>query len=235
MAQSIEELQSRIGYRFQNTDYLTLAVTHSSFANETGAQNHHLLSNERLEFLGDTVLSLIAAQYLYGCYPGAPEGTLSKRLSSLKSEESYSGFAEELQLGDYLRLGKGEEKNGGAQKPAILADAFEALAAAVYLDAGANGLAAVASYFLPLLEKNDKRLMEDETDPKSRLQEFLQKDRPVQPKYEVIGENGPDHAKVFEVAVYLDSNCLGRGSGTSRQKAEQEAAADALRLFGVTR
>ena len=136
---SLDRLQSRIGYRFRDLRYLERAVTHASYANEIPEKNRHLHCNERLEFLGDSVLSLTVSEYLYRSFPSASEGELTRLRAALVCEETLAGYAAGLGLGDFLRLGKGERTHGGADKPAILADAFEALLAAVYLDAGENG------------------------------------------------------------------------------------------------
>ena len=233
MAHPIEGLQERIGYRFRDGSYLEHAVTHASYANETLEKHHHLRSNERLEFLGDAVLSILTSEYLFLRYPTYPEGDLTKLRAALVCEEALSSFAAEIGLGEFLLLGKGEAANGGAGKPAILADAFEALIGAVYLDAAEEGKAAVRAFLTPFLETRVQKLPMGGADCKSLLQVFLQKDGSVRPDYRVVSETGPDHAKTFSVEVYLDSNRIGCGSGTTKRQAEQEAAADALRLFGV--
>ena len=211
------------------------AVTHSSYAFETGERNHHLLSNERLEFLGDAVLSILSGRFLYSRYPMLSEGELSRMRSDLVCENTLSEFANRIGLGEFLLFGRGEAQNGGAHKPAILADAFEALVAAIYLDTEDRGLDSVAAFVIPFLEGTIGKMTVGEADSKTLLQVFLQKDGTVLPTYKVVAESGPDHAKVFSVEVYLDSNRIGCGVGTSKRQAEQEAAADALRLFGVTR
>ena len=239
MAISLNELQERIGYHFENVGYLERAVTHSSYSNETGARNHHLLCNERLEFLGDSVLSLVVSNYLYTHFSEYPEGTLTRIRSAVVCEGALASFAERIGLGEFLLLGKGEAQNGGAEKPAILADAFEALLAAIYLDAGAeDGLQAVTKFLLPhvksamdqLPEMGDARI-----DSKSRLQEFIQQDREQKDvlEYRLVGESGPDHNKTFTVDVYLGANCIGSGKGHSKKSAEQAAAKAALSLFGL--
>ncbi|MBQ9131968.1 MAG: ribonuclease III [Clostridia bacterium] len=239
MALSLEELQKRIGYRFRDLQYLRRAVTHSSYSNETGARNHHLLCNERLEFLGDSVLSLITSEYLYGRFPELPEGDLTRMRAATVCEEALASYAEQIGLGDFLLLGKGESNSGGSRKPAVIADAFEAILAAIYLDAGApDGLGAVSAFLLPFIKDAVDRLPDAggyHTDSKSRLQEFVQKDKEQkgQLKYLSAGESGPDHNKTFVVEVYLDSNRIGRGSGHSKKSAEQAAARDALQLFGI--
>lgn len=239
MAISLDVLQERIGYRFTNVSYLERAVTHSSYSNETGARNHHLLCNERLEFLGDSVLSLVVSNYLYTHFSEYPEGTLTRIRSSVVCEAALASFAEKIGLGEFLMLGRGEAQNGGAEKPAILADAFEALLAAIYLDAGAeDSMQSVAKFLLPLVksaidampEVGDVRI-----DSKSRLQEFIQQDREQKEvlEYRLVGESGPDHNKTFTVELYLGANCLGSGKGHSKKAAEQAAAKAALSLFGL--
>ncbi len=238
MSQPLEELQKRIGYTFRNERYLERAVTHSSYANETGAHNHHLRCNERLEFLGDAVLSLIASRYLFTRFPDYKEGELSQMRSRIVCESALCGFAKELDVGAFLMLGKGERKGGGAQKPAILADAFEAILAAIYLDAGEDGLERVSGFLLPFLVRAvDEQAGKALLDNKSLLYKFIQQDTHEESlnelEYRTVSASGPDHAKVFEVELYLSSNCIGRGKGTTIQQAEQEAAADALALFGI--
>ena len=239
MAISLDVLQERIGYRFGDVSYLERAITHSSYSNETGARNHHLLCNERLEFLGDSVLSLVVSNYLYTHFSEYPEGTLTRIRSAVVCEAALATFAEKIGLGEFLLLGRGEAQNGGAEKPAILADAFEALLAAIYLDAGAeDGMKSVASFLLPLVksamdvlpEMGDVRI-----DSKSRLQEFIQQDREQKDvlEYRLVGESGPDHNKTFTVDLYLGANCIGSGKGHSKKAAEQAAAKAALSLFGL--
>ena len=239
MALPIEGLEAQIGYRFRNRDLLRRALTHSSYSNETGARNHHLLCNERLEFLGDSVLSIITSEYLYQSYPDLPEGDLTRMRAAVVCEEALASYSEKLELGSYLLLGKGESNNGGAKKPALIADAFEAVLAAIYLDAGAEqGILTVREFLLPFVKEAVAALPAAtggyHADNKSRLQEFIQKERDSGTlEYRVIGESGPDHNKTFEMGVYLDSNCIGRGTGHSKRQAEQAAARDALMLFGV--
>lgn len=237
MALPIEELQNRIGYRFHNEEYLRQALTHSSYANETGEPNHHLLCNERLEFLGDSILSLITSDYLYQSYPQLPEGDLTRMRASLVCEDALAGYARKLGLGSFLLLGKGEANGGGADKPAIIADAFEATLAAIYLDAGGmQGLGAVSAFLLPYVKEAVGVISTQQhgsiIDCKSRLQEFIQKDQ-GNLEYSIISESGPDHDKTYVAAVYLDSNCIGEGVGRSKQKAQQDAAKNALKLFGI--
>ena len=237
MALPFKELQNRIGYRFRNEEYLRQALMHSSYANETGEPNHHLLCNERLEFLGDSILSLVTSDYLYRSYPHLPEGDLTRMRASLVCEDALASYARKIGLGSFLLLGKGERNGGGADKPAVIADAFEATLAAIYLDAGGmKGIDAVTAFLLPLIEEAVRLLSTQQhgnlIDCKSRLQEFIQKDQ-GKLEYRLIGESGPDHDKTFRAAVYLDSNCIGEGSGHSKKQAEQDAAQNALRLFGI--
>ena len=239
MAISLDVLQERIGYRFGDVRYLERAITHSSYSNETGARNHHLLCNERLEFLGDSVLSLVVSNYLYTHFSEYPEGTLTRIRSAVVCEAALAFFAEKIGLGEFLLLGRGEAQNGGAEKPAILADAFEALLAAIYLDAGAeDGMQSVAKFLLPLVKSAMDALPEVgdvRIDSKSRLQEFIQQDREQKEvlEYRLTGESGPDHNKTFTVDLYLGANCIGSGKGHSKKAAEQAAAKAALSLFGL--
>ncbi len=228
------QLQEKIGYRFRDPDLLLRAVTHSSYANETGAKNHHLLCNERLEFLGDAVLSVLTGEYLYHRFPNGTEGDLTRIRAAAVCEGALASYAEKIGLREYLRLGRGVLNSGGANNPALLADAFEALLAAIYLDAGENGLTRVQKFLLPFIQWTVDTLPPGGgTDPKTALLRFLQMDGPQRLEYRVVSETGPDHDKHFEVELYLDSNRIGRGSGSSKRSAEQHAAADALKLFGV--
>ncbi len=236
MLSQLDNLQQRIGYSFRDTSFLERALTHSSYSNETGVRNHHLLCNERLEFLGDSVLSLITSNWLYQKFPNLPEGDLTRIRAAIVCEEALASFSERIGLGEFLLLGKGEKQSGGAQKPAILADAFEAILAAIYLDAEEN-LTPVAAFLLPLVEQAVKALPETGSatriDCKSRLQEFVQQDKEMAPlEYRLVGEEGPDHNKTFKVELYLGKNCIGSGSGHSKKNAEQMAARAALELFG---
>ena len=234
----LEELQNRIGYTFRDQELLKRALTHSSYSNETGARNHHLLCNERLEFLGDSVLSLITSEYLYSNFPELPEGDLTRMRAATVCEGALASYAERIGLGEFLLLGKGERQSGGSKKPAVIADAFEAILAAIYLDVGgADALQTVSQFLLPFIKEAVAALPDVggyHTDSKSRLQEFVQKDKGT-PEYRLISESGPDHNKTFVVEVYLDSNCIGRGQGHSKKYAEQAAAKAALVLFGIDR
>ncbi len=238
MALPPEALQRRIGYQFRDIRYLERALTHSSYSNETGARNHHLLCNERLEFLGDAVLSILTSDYLYTTFPEYPEGDLTRMRAATVCEEALASYSEKLGLGEFLRLGKGEGQCGGAKKPAILADAFEAILAAIYLDAGAlDGMRTVAEFLIPFIKEAVASLPDmggARIDSKSRLQEFVQQDKEQKDvlEYRLIREEGPDHNKTFAVELYLGANCIGHGVGHSKKQAEQAAARRALELFG---
>ena len=237
MSLSLEALQERIGYRFRNIQLVRQAMTHSSYANETGEHNHHLLCNERLEFLGDTVLSLVTSEYLYRAFPNLPEGDLTRMRAATVCEDALASYSRKIGLGDFLLLGKGERNSGGADKPAVIADAFEATLAAIYLDAngGSEGMKVVEAFLLPFIVEAVKNLPDAggyHSDSKSRLQEFVQKDK-GRLDYCLVSESGPDHNKTFLVEVFLDSNRIGQGEGRSKKAAEQAAARDALQLFGI--
>lgn len=223
----MKDLEMKIGYKFNNKDYLMEALTHSSFANE---RHKNLNCNERLEFLGDAVLSIISADFLFHKYPDMPEGQLSKLRSSLVCTDSLSKFAREIHLGDYLFLGKGETNTGGADRPSILENAFEALIAAIYLDGGKKCAEQfVLSFLTKAVENHDVSFK----DYKTMLQEIIQQNPSENVNYILVGESGPDHDKVFEVEVHLNSNVIGKGKGKSKKSAEQAAAKEALDLMGI--
>lgn len=218
-----EVLEQRLGYTFRDRQLLVTALTHTSYANEDKGRSQH---NERLEFLGDSVLSVVVSEYLFSQNRNLPEGQLTRIRASLVCEDSLFGFAMQLGLGEYLRLGRGEEKSGGRTRPAILADAFEALIAALYLD---GGLELARGFILPYV----KAAHATAHDYKTRLQEVVQQNPEERVRYEVVEQTGPDHAKHFVVEVHLNSNCIGRGSGHSKKAAEQQAAKEALELMGL--
>ncbi len=230
----LAELEAALGYRFSDISYLKRALTHSSYSNELGDKHHHLLCNERLEFLGDSVLSLVVSRYLFSAYPDSAEGELTRLRAEIVCERALSSFAMEISLGDYLLLGVGEEKNRGRERRSILADAFEAVLAAVYLDAGEQGMTKVADILLPFVQREITRASASGThDYKTLLQQFVQQTEGDFLEYVTVGESGPDHQKVFEVEARLNSNVIGRGTGQSKRRAEQNAARQALELFGV--
>ena len=199
-------LEERLGHSFRNRALLETAVTHSSYANENRASG--IVCNERLEFLGDSVLGVTVADFLYRHFPDMPEGRMTRLRAELVCEQSLHRVALELHLGDYLRLGKGEEHNGGRERASILSDAVEAVIAAMYLDAGME----TASF----------------TDYKTALQELVQRQSGQVLSYELVGEEGPDHAKTFRMQVCLNGEPVGLGTGRTKKEAEQTAAASAL-------
>lgn len=222
----MESLETKIDYKFKNSALLTEALTHSSYANERG----NVISNERMEFLGDAVLSIVSAEYLYTKFPKMPEGKLSKLRSSLVCTQSLSGFARELCIGDYLRLGKGEKASGGADRDSILENAFEAIIAAIYLDGGMEN---AKNFVLRFLAREVDGHSISFKDYKTTLQEVIQQNPDETLNYVLVGEHGPDHDKRFDVEVHLNSNVIGRGTGRSKKQAEQEAAREALSLLGI--
>ncbi len=225
--EQLAELQQKIGYQFRNPALLQQALTHSSYANEG---KKHGKNNERLEFLGDSVLSVIVAKHLFLTYKNIPEGELTKLRASLVCEKALDVFAARLSLGDYLKLGRGEEMTGGRQRPSILADAFEAVIAALYLDGGYEVAQKFVLSFIP--KDLDIHQVGQLADYKTALQEIIQQNREEKVEYQMEAERGPDHAKVFTAVVLLNSNIIGRGEGSSKKQAEQNAAREALRLMG---
>lgn len=228
----ISLLEETIGYSFANREYVLEALRHSSYANEN--KHSGICSNERLEFLGDSVLSLVTSSYLFDLFSRRPEGDLTKIRADLVCTRSLSDFARSIHLGDYLLLGHGQELVGGRNQNKILEDAFEALLAAIYLDSGKN-LEAVAAFLNPILEKEVNQLLSEQPiiDPKSHLQEIVQEAKGLL-SYEIVSESGPDHDKHYVCEVKIDNNVMGRGEGSSKKKAEIKAAEDALKNYIVT-
>ncbi len=222
----MKQLMTRLGYTFQQPSLLEEALTHSSYANEG---NRHIAHNERLEFLGDSVLGMIAASYLFE-NDNSREGELTKLRASIVCEQALSSYSRALGVGDCLRLGKGERLNGGQDRPSILADAFEAILAAIYLD---GGMEAARTFVTPFLvgEIASQRRRHFK-DYKTQLQEIVQQTPEERVEYVPAGESGPDHNKRFTVEVHLNSNVIGRGTGKSKKEAEQLAAKEALKLMG---
>lgn len=230
-----DSLEGRIGYEFKDRELLSMALTHSSYANESGLKNHHLMCNERLEFLGDSILSLITSKYIFKRFDQCPEGELTRMRADMVCEKALSGYSEVINLGDYLLLGVGEDKNNGRHRKSILADAFEALLAAIYLDAGDKGFETCERFLLPFIEdeignfKSSGGLI----DAKTLLQQFVQQAEGDFLEYVTVGTSGPDHMKIFKVEARMNSNVIGRGEGHSKREAEQNAAKEALKLFNV--
>jgi len=224
----MKSFESKIGYIFRDKSLLSLALTHTSYANEAKRNKNH---NERLEFLGDSVLSIIVSEYLYKNLSHMPEGELSKTRAALVCEKSLAGFAREIDLGEYLLLGKGEAVNGGKERDSILSDAFEAVIAAMYLD---GGIETAREFVLSFVSKNvDKHNVSSPfVDYKTLLQEIIQQNKEEKVEYVVVDESGPAHDKSFAVEVHLNSNVIGRGTGKSKKIAEQLAAKEALELMG---
>ncbi len=223
----MRNLQDKIGYQYRDERLLRTALTHSSYANESKGK---LSSNERLEFLGDAVLSIVTADYLYRSHPQLPEGELTKQRAALVCEKALCGFAQELGLGDYLMLGRGEKHSGGAERPSILADAFEAVIASIYLDGGMEHARPFVLRFIARADAEKKR--RPFQDYKTTLQEIIQQNPEEKLEYVLVGESGPDHDKHFVAEVRLNSNVLSKGGGRSKKEAEQEAARLALELMG---
>ena len=232
---AVDALEQIVGHVFTDKQILRQALTHSSYSNESGEKNHHLLCNERLEFLGDSVLSVVVSEHLYRTYPNLPEGNLTCMRKDVVCATALARYARSIDLGEYLLLGIGEERNGGRDNENMLADAFEALLAAMYMDAGERGFAVVSAFLLPFIEKDLHELESGgiDHDYKTPLQQLIQQTEGDVLEYILVREDGPDHRKLFEVEARLNSNVIGRGVGRSKRKAEQAAAQDALALFGV--
>lgn len=222
----MQSLEKKINYKFNNIEYLKTALTHSTYAYEHQDVSQ---SNERMEFLGDSVLSIVSSEYLFNRFPDMPEGKLSKLKSSLICTNALSSFARQIDLGSYLLLGKGEANSNGKEKPTILENAFEALVAAIYLD---SSLEQAREFILHFLEKALDNNEFAFYDYKSTLQEIVQQNPEELLNYVLVSENGPDHDKIFEYEVHLNSNVIGKGKGKSKKLAEQAAAKDALSLLG---
>ncbi|MBR5922190.1 MAG: ribonuclease III [Clostridia bacterium] len=224
----MKTFEDYLEYSFKNKKLLQNALAHSSYANEVRGG---VTSNERLEFLGDSVLSLIVSSYIYENYKQMPEGELTRLRSSLVCEKALCSFSRKLNMGEFLLLGKGERKNGGAERDSILADAFEAVLAAIYLDGGmAPARKLVMRFVLSELESCDVKA--DFKDYKTLLQEIIQRNPEESVTYVLTDEKGPDHDKLFTVEVRLNSNTIGTGTGKSKKEAEEMAAKQALSLMG---
>ncbi len=224
----MDRLEKNIGYTFKNKALLKNALAHSSYANE---KKGSVTSNERLEFLGDSVLSIIVSDYIYSKFSNLPEGQLTRLRASLVCEKTLCSFSKRLGVGEHILLGKGERANGGNERPSILADAFEAILAAIYLDGGMEP----AKQHVLRFVKEELRHLESEKfkDYKTELQEIIQRNPEEQLSYVLTGESGPDHDKCFTVEVHLNSNVIGVGTGHSKKNAEQAAARQALELMGI--
>lgn len=221
------EFEKEIGYTFKNKELLHEALSHSSYANETKNGRN---SNERLEFLGDSVLSIVVSVHLFRHFKHLPEGDLTKIRASLVCEKALFEFAHKIDLGKYILLGKGEENSGGRTRPSIVSDAFEAVIAAVYLDGGMEAAEKYVLSFIPKnLSANSSKALQDY---KTMLQEIIQRNPEERVEYVLADQTGPDHDRKFVVQVQLNSNVIGTGEGHSKKQAEQAAAKEALRLMG---
>ena len=223
----INKLEEAIGYRFQNITLLQNALTHSSYANERWHDS--LMSNERLEFLGDSILGMVVAEYLYKQFPDRPEGDLTRMRADMVCETSLAVIANRLDLGQHLLLGHGEERFGGRTRASILADAVESVIAAAFLDGGMDAAEGIITRFV-LCNVPVSKLQN--TDYKTALQERVQQKKNQVLSYALVGQSGPDHDKQFVVELTLNGESVGKGTGSSKKRAEQDAARDAMaRLF----
>jgi len=223
-----DRLEAALGHRFVDPALALIALTHRSYANERGLAEH----NERLEFLGDAVLGLLAAEWLYRRHPERPEGELSRAKSTLVSTGALAAYAERLDLGALLRLGVGESRSGGGSKASLLADALEAVFGAVFLDGGLAAVRGVVERFFVWAESAHEL---QRSDPKTELQELLQAEAMPLPEYSIVAERGPDHEKQFTCEVAVAGELLGEGSGRTKKEAHQSAAAAALERLAARR
>ncbi len=226
-------LEKTLGYTFRNGDLLTEALTHSSFSNECRSKGMTVECNERLEFLGDSVLSIAVSRYLFEEYRDRQEGDLTKIRAAVVCEKALSKFAGAIGLGDYMRLGRGEELNHGRERASIIADAFEALLAAMYIDSGRD-MKVIEKFLMPFIIEEIGHIGSTGVfvDYKTALQQIVQQVEGEKLEYVLVGESGPDHDKIFEVEARLNSNVIGHGSARNKREAEQKAAHEALALFG---
>ena len=222
----IKDLETAIGYRFHNITLLQNALAHSSYANERWHDS--LKSNERLEFLGDSILGMVVAEYLYRNFPDRPEGELTRMRADMVCERALARVAEQISLGRHLLLGNGEEQGGGRGRDSILADAVESVIAACFLDGGMDAARGFVNRFV--LEDVPVRKLRN-ADYKTALQELVQQKKNQVLSYELVGEEGPDHNKTFRVSVSLNGKVVGEGTGSSKKRAEQDAAHSAIQLL----
>lgn len=223
--ESASELSRRLNLSFSNLSLLTRALTHRSYVNEN---SDAVEDNERLEFLGDAVLDFIVGAWTYNRFPEMREGDLTKVRSAIVRNDHLARFARSIDLGNAIRLGRGEASSGGNDRDLLLGSAFEALVGAIYLD---SGLGAVVAFVNPLLNDTQEYILDKIHDPKSRLQELAQAEKLGTPQYVTISTQGPDHAREFEVEVRIQGKAYGKGSGTSKQAAAHVAAQSALEVL----
>ena len=220
----LKKLEESIGYHFKNSQLLEQALTHSSFLNECKDREVPRSDNERLEFFGDAIIEFYVSAYLFEKYADTPEGDMTKLRASMVCEQSLAYCSEQLCLGEYLSMGRGEEASGGRKRASITSDAFEALTAAIFLDAGPEITRKfIRTHLIDALEPSMLFF-----DAKTRLQEMIQRSGNAKLTYEVLSEDGPSHNKQFITAVYLDGSEIGRGSGHSKKASQQDAAAKAI-------
>lgn len=225
--EDIDRLEYSIGYQFKDRGLLQQALTHSSYANElTGEANDY----QRMEFLGDAVIELVSSKVLYDRYPGMTEGELSKKRASMVCEPALASCARNLSLQEFIRLGRGEELGNGRARDSIVSDVMEAVVGAVYIEGGFEAASALVARTI-MEEQSDQRSFYD---AKSALQEYVQQRSAGTPEYRVLREKGPDHARVFECAVFVDSVLMGTGKGSSKKAGEQAAAFEALERLKKT-
>lgn len=229
---SQELLEKKLGYTFKDPSLLQSALYHSSYANELKSKGVTVQCNERLEFFGDSVLSLIVSDYLYFRYVANQEGDMTKIRAAVVCERALAKYAVQISLGNYLYLGHGEDINHGRERASITSDAFEAVLAAMYIDSGS--LDTVRNFLLPFVKEEIESIREKSSfmDYKTALQQIVQQVEGEILEYVLVGESGPDHCKTFDMEARLNSNVIGRGSAHSKREAEQLAAKEALVLFG---
>ena len=230
----ISVLEEALGYTFKNKALLQEALTHSSYSNEVKAKKQICRCNERLEFMGDAVLSAVVSEYLFEKFPDMPEGELSTMRAALVQSQALASYSRSLGVGDFLYLGHGEEKNDGRNRQSTLENVFEAIIAAIYLDAQEQGFFEVKKLVLPIIKAQlaDSNFALNHTDAKTELQQLIQQTEGDFLEYRIASESGPDHNKTFMVFAMLNSNIIGTGEGHSKREAEQAAAREALKLFG---
>ena len=227
LTERLAAFEEKIGYTFKNKNLLHEALSHSSYANECKKGRN---SNERLEFLGDSVLSIVISEHLFNHFKHLPEGDLTKIRASLVCEKALFEFSKQISLGEFILLGKGEENTGGRTRPSIVSDALEAVIAAVFLDGGMEAAREYVLGFIPKdLDKNSAKKLQDY---KTILQEIIQRNPEEKVEYVLRSQSGPDHDRHFVVEVCLNTNVIGHGEGHSKKQAEQQAAKEALKLMG---
>jgi ribonuclease-3 len=228
MNNNYKDLENKIGVNFKNQEYLITALTHRSYLNEN--RDNSSENNERLEFLGDAVLELITSVYLFETYPERPEGELTSFRSAIVRTESLAEASRDLGVGEYLRMSRGEAESGGADKDYLLANTYESILGAIYMDQGYEECKKfVHKTLVPKVENIVENRLD--IDSKTKIQEMIQSEYKVTPTYDVIDEEGPDHDKTFTVAVKIEDETIGTGKGSSKQKAEEDAASDGIKFL----